>query len=291
MQRPPHAMRGVLLLVGATVFFVLLDATAKHLASRWPVPLLVWARYTAHCALMVVLLAPRLGRRLLITRQPARQIVRAGLLLGTTVCVVSALAHMPLGETTAVAFTAPILVVILARPMLGERIGALRWVAVAIGFIGVLLIARPGSGLSPVGLAWAAAGAVFLAFYQILTRQLSRDENPVTTLFYTALVGTLAMTALLPWQGDGRWPQGMEWLPLTALGMFGGIGHFLLIRAFREAPASMLSPVSYAQLPLAALFGWLVFQHTPSSPTFLGMAVITAAGVLIAWDARPRPTP
>jgi drug/metabolite transporter (DMT)-like permease len=288
MQATPHPARGIALLLLATVFFVLLDATAKHLASRWPVPLLVWIRYTTHCALMVVLLGPRLGRRLLATGQPGRQVVRALLLLATTLCIMTALGHMPLAETTAVAFAAPVMVVILARPLLGERISPLRWVAVVIGFGGVLLIARPGSELSVAGLAWAATGAVFLALYQILTRQLSAGENPLTMLFYTALVGSLAMTPWLPWVWAGPRPDGTEWALVLSMGVFGGTGHFLLIRAFREAPASLLSPITYAQIPMAVLFGWVVFRHAPSTGAFLGMAVIAIAGVLLAWDSRPR---
>ena len=290
MQSTLHPARGIALLLLATVFFVLLDATAKQLASQWPVPLLVWVRYTTHCALMVLLLGPRLGHRLLATGRPARQIVRALLLLATTLCIMTALGHMPLAETTAVAFAAPVIVVILARPLLGERISPVRWVAVTIGFAGVLLIARPGGGLSPVGLAWAGAGAVFLALYQLLTRQLSAGENPLTMLFYTALVGTLAMTPWLPWVWGGPRPEGLELALLLAMGVFGGTGHFLLIRAFREAPASLLSPITYAQIPMAALFGWVVFHHTPAPGAFLGMAVIAAAGVLLAWDSRPRGT-
>lgn len=286
MNTPPHPGRGIAFLLAALVFFVLLDATAKHLSAQWPVPLLVWARYTTHCALMVALLAPRLGRRLLRTDQPGRQILRALMLLATTLCIMGALAHMPLAETTAVAFAAPVLVVILARPMLGEAIGPLRWVAVAMGFGGVLLIARPGSGLSAVGLALAGCGAVFLAIYQILTRAMSSRENPVTMLFYTALIGALAMTPALPWVWSGPRPDGTQTLLIAALGIFGGTGHFLLIRAFREAPASLLSPISYAQIPLAALFGWLAFDHLPPAHAFAGMAVIAGAGILLAWDSR-----
>lgn len=288
MHGPSHPGRGVALVLGATVFFVLLDATAKHLAKQWPVPLLVWARYTIHCGLMVALLAPRLGRRLLRTGQPGRHVLRALLLLGTTLAIMTALAHMPLAETTAVAFTAPVLVVVLARPLLGEKISPLRWAAVGIGFAGVLLIARPGSGLSPPGLAYAGAGATLLALYQVLTRRMSTAENPLTMLFYTALVGSLAMTPVLPWVWRGPHPDALAWLMIAALGVFGGAGHFLLIRAFREAPASLLSPITYAQIPVATLFGWLVFDHTPSTGAFAGMAVIAAGGVLLAWDSRPR---
>ena len=285
---PAHPGRSISLLLIATVFFVLLDATAKHLAERWPVPLLVWARYVTHCVLMVALLGPRLGSRLLATARPGRQVVRALLLLATTLCIMTALSKMPLAETTAVAFAAPVIVVVLARPLLGEEIGPLRWAAVAIGFAGVLLIARPGGGLSIAGLAWAGAGALFLALYQILTRQLSGKENPVTMLFYTALVGSVVTTPWLPWIWAGPDPAPLDWFLALSMGVLGGTGHFLLIRAFREAPASLLAPIIYAQLPVATLFGWLVFHHAPAPGAFLGIGVIAAAGALLAWESRRR---
>lgn len=290
MPHSPRPGRGIALLLGALVFFVLMDATAKHLAESWPIPLLAWARYTTHCGLMLLLLAPRLGRGLVDTRRPGRQILRALMLLGTTLTVMMALGHMPLAETTAVAFAAPLLVVMLARPLLGEPISPRRWVAVVLGFGGVLMIARPGSGLSLPGLAYAGAGAIFLAFYHLLTREMAGKENALTMLFYTALVGSLALSAALPWMPAPPQAPIQEWLRVASLGCFGGMGHFLLIKAFREAPASLLSPLTYVQIPLAMLFGWLVFHHAPDAGAMLGMLIITGAGALVAWDGRAART-
>jgi drug/metabolite transporter (DMT)-like permease len=277
------------MLLGALFLFVLLDSTAKHLGARHPVPMLVWSRYAVHFLLMVIFLAPSMRLRLVTTTRPARQIVRAICLLFTTFFAMAAFARMPLAETTAIVFAAPLLVTLLARPVLGEQIGALRWAAVIIGFVGVVLIARPGSGLVTDGIALALAAAVCYALYQILTRQLSSTETSVTMLFYTALIGTIGMSLALPWIWTGQMPGLLDALMICSLGVYGGVGHFLLIKAFRDAPASVLSPILYVQLIWATLMGWIVFGHFPDTAALLGILTIAAAGAVIAFDSRRKP--
>ena len=189
---PPaqHPLRGILLFMLALMLFALLDATAKHLTATFAVPLLVWARYTLHFLIMLIFVAPSIRLQLVRTDNLALQVVRALALVGTTGFAMMAFRSMPLAEATAVLFLAPLLVTLLAGPVLGERIGTGRWAVVFIGFAGVLLIARPGGALNPEGVAWALGGAVCYAIYQILTRRLSHAEHPLTLLFYTALVGT-----------------------------------------------------------------------------------------------------
>lgn len=272
--------------MGALFMFVLLDATTKHLGQTYAVPMLAWARYAVHFLVMVVFLAPSMRMRLLTTTRPGRQVIRALCLLATTFFGMSAFTRMPLAEATAMIFAAPLLVTVLARPLLGEQISPLRWTAAIVGFAGVLLIARPGSGLVPDGVAFALAAALTYAIYQILTRQLSPTENPVTMLFYTALIGTLAMSLALPWIWGGPMPGLADGLLVTSLGLYGGIGHFLLIRAFREAPASVLSPILYVQLAWAALVGWIAFGHVPDGIALAGILTIAGAGAIIALDSR-----
>ncbi len=178
------------------------------------------------------------------------------------------------------------LVALLAGPVLGERIGAGRWTAIIVGVCGVLLIARPGGALNPAGMAWALAAAASYAAYQLLTRRLSQVEHPMTLLFYTALVGTAATSLTLPWFWTETDPSPLQWLQIASLGVYGGVGHFLLIRAFRLAPASTLSPFTYSQLIWAAALGWLVFGHVPDAMTSVGMAVIAASGLWLALGAR-----
>lgn len=285
---PPaqHPLRGIALFMLALMLFAMLDATSKHLTATFAVPLLVWARYTLHFLAMMLFIAPSMRLRLVRTRHLALQVVRALALMVTTGCGMAAFRTMPLAEATAVIFLAPVLVALLAGPFLGERIGAGRWLAVVVGFAGVLLIARPGGALNPVGMAWALAAAASYAAYQLLTRRLSHVEHPLTLLFYTALVGTAATSLVLPWFWTETEPSPLQWLQIASLGVYGGVGHFLLIRAFRLAPASTLSPFTYTQLIWAALLGWLVFGHIPDALSAAGMAVIAASGLWLAWNER-----
>lgn len=279
-------MRGIALLVLAVFFFVLLDSTSKHLATRWPVSLLVWIRYGVHLLLMSALLAPRLGMRLVSTRRPWLQIARAGCLLITSWFIVAALQRMPLAETTAIVFLAPLMVTVLARLLLRESVSPLRWLAVGTGFVGVLLVARPDGAMDHGGVLLALCAAGAFAGYQILTRLLSPTERPLTLLFYTALVGTVLMSFALPWIWHGPRPDPIALSLMIGMGVFGGIGHFLLIQAFRCAPASTLSPVLYIQLAWATVLGWMFFGQLPDAMGMLGIAIIGAAGIMTALGAR-----
>ena len=283
---PGRPLLGIVLIVVATAFFAVLDGTAKLLAATWPPVWVAWARYTAQGALMLAILLPIRGPRLWHTRRPGGQALRALFLLATTVCIVTALRRMPLAETTAVVFTAPLFVVLLSRPILGESVGRLRWIATGLGFAGALIVTRPGAGLAVDGMLLAAAGALTLALYQIMTRQMSPQEDPLAMLFWNALVGSVVLTPLLAWQGElGPLELRSTGLVLT-MGIAAGLGHFLLIRAFREAPASLLSPVSYLQILMAAAVGWLFFEQFPDPLSLAGMAVIILSGALLAWQAH-----
>ena len=280
-----HPLRGILLFMLSLMLFALLDATAKNLTATFAVPLLVWARYTLHFVIMLVFVAPSMRSQLVRTDNLGLQ-VRALALVGTTGFAMLAFRTMPLAEATAVLFLAPLLVTLLAGPFLGERVDASRWAVVFIGFAGVLLIARPGGALNPEGVVWALGGAVCYALYQVLTRRLSHAEHPLTLLFYTALVGTAVMSLTLPWFWFEFAPSPLQWLKIASLGFYGGVGHFILIRAFRLAPASVLTPFGYTQLVWAALLGWLVFGHVPDTLSASGMGLIAACGLWLALGER-----
>lgn len=281
-----HPLRGVALLLCALLLFAVLDATAKHLAATLPVPMLAWGRYTVHLLLMLIVLGPSQRGALIATRRPAAQAVRGLMLAGTTVFGIAAFRTMPLAETTALIFVSPLLVALLAGRWLGERVGRLRWIAVATGFAGVLLIARPGGALSGSGIAYALGAATCYSIYQLQTRQLGRTESTLTMLFYTALVGTAVLSLTLPLFWDQARPSGLQVLMICSLGLYGGGGHFLLIRAFRHAPASLLSPFLYVQLVWATLLGWLVFDHLPDRWAIVGGVVIAASGLALAFGER-----
>ncbi|MCX8086808.1 MAG: DMT family transporter [Rhodocyclaceae bacterium] len=282
-QRP---LRGILMMLAADLCFALLDATAKHLSQKFPVPMLVWARYTLHCLLMLLFLAPTMRWRLIQTRHPVKQVVRALLLVAVTAFAMAAFKRLPLAETTALLFVTPLFVALLAGPLLGEKLRRLHWSASIFGFLGALLIARPGGVIDPPGIALILVAALCYSLYQIQTRQLSPSEDTLTMLFYTALVGTLSMSLAAPLYWSGPWPTGMEAGLIATLGLYGGAGHFLLIRAFRHAPASTLSPFLYAQLIWATLLGWLVYDHWPDMLSFVGMTIIAGSSISLALGER-----
>ena len=281
-----HPLRGMLLMLAAVLCFALLDATAKHLSQTYPVPMLVWARYTLHCLLMILFLAPSMRWKLIETRRPLMQIVRALMLVGTTGFAMAAFRHLPLAETTALIFVTPLIVALLAGPCLGEKLRPLHWLASLCGFLGAMLIARPGGALNSTGIALVLAAALCYSIYQIQTRLLSPTENTLTLLFYTALVGTVSMSLAAPLYWGGPLPDLRDGLMIATLGLYGGAGHFLLTKAFRLAPATTLSPFLYAQLIWATLLGWLVFGHWPDLLTFVGMAIITASSLALAATQR-----
>lgn len=281
-------MLGIGLMLASLLCFAALDATSKTLSQTLAVPLLVWARYLVHFVLMLVVLAPSMKAKLIATRRPGLQIVRALMLVGTTGFAMASFRSMPLAEATAIMFITPLAVALLAGPLLGERVGKVRWIAVVVGFGGVLLIARPGGAMSPAGIAWALAAAACSTIYQIQTRMLSPSEDTWTMLFYTALVGTVAMSLGLPlfWPGADAMPTPLEALMIASLGVYGGAGHFLLIRAYRHAAASTLAPFFYVQLVWAALFGWLFYSHIPDGISILGMAIVAASSIAVAAFQR-----
>jgi len=283
---PAQRLRGILLFLTALLLFAVLDATAKHLTAFFAVPFMVWVRYLVHFVFMLITVAPGEGRALVATRHPWLMILRALLLVGVTLFMQLALRTLPLAETSALVFTTPLLVALLAGPLLGEKVSGRAWIATAVGFAGALLIARPGGALSGIGIAYAAAAALCYALYQILTRRLVGSETQLRLLFYTALVGTVCMAFAPFTHWDGRWPTLFEAALLASLGLYGGVGHFLMIRAFHEAPASALAPLLYVQLIWATLLGGLVFSHLPDLPAIVGMGVIGASGLWLALGGR-----
>jgi drug/metabolite transporter (DMT)-like permease len=283
-------LRGALLCVTGLLLFACMDTTTKYLAASHEVPLIVAARYLVNLALMVVLLAPTQGMKLVRTDRPRLVLLRACCLAAASLLMGLALQRMPVAEATAINFLGPLLVVLAARPLLGEHIGPLGWIAALLGFGGVLLIVRPGSGLEMVGVLCALAAVGTNVGYQLLSRILAGSERTITLLFYTALVGAVCFGTALPWYWEGRMPGGWEPLLFLSLGVYGGLGHYLFTAAYRHAPASLLAPMTYFQLLWAALLGWLVFGHVPDALSAAGMAVVAASGLLTALRSR-KPEP
>jgi len=251
------------------------------------VPLLVWARYSVQFVAMLVWLGPGMRLDLLRTGRLRFQVFRAILLLASSLFFVTALRSLPLAEATALNYTTPIVVVLMGRLILGERLTQARIAFVAAGVVGMLLIVQPGTDVFHGAAIFGLAAAVFYACYQITTRMLA-GEDPRVLLFYPAVMGTLIMSALAP---GFDWPASMPWthvLLIVCGGLVGTLGHFLFILAFRLAPASALTPFTYTQLVWAMLLGWILYRDFPDEYRIAGMAVVAGSGLLMTLHERRR---
>lgn len=278
----PHTLRGILLVMSAVFMFSSMDTIAKYLLRTYPLAPLIWARYAVHMVFMLVLLGPRMGWGLVRTAHPWLQILRGMLLVVSTAFFYLSLSFLPLAEAAAITFVGPVLITALSGPMLGERITHRQWLAVGLGFIGVLVIIRPGGGLLTPTAIFPLCSALAFSVYQIITRKIVGRENPLTTLFYTALVGAAVTSLGLPFAWH---TPTLGQVPLIiAIGLLGGFGHFLLIRAVTQASPSALAPFIYVQLIWSTLLAFIAFGEFPNSGSLLGMLVIVSAGLLaIDW--------
>lgn len=273
-----NPLRGVLLVLCAVFIFSGMDATGKHLAQSFPVPMFLAVRYVVNLLLLIVIFAPKHGWALLAMQRKWLVLLRGVALASSSLCAGFALKNMPVAETTAIIYLAPFGVMLLSGPLLKEHVRLSAWVATAIGFIGLLLIVRPGSGLSPEGVMWGLLTIAGTIIYHLLSRLLAKTETTMALLFHTALVGTIVFGAMLPWNLPTEVPQGLDALLILALGVMSMVGHFLFTAAYRVAPASLLTPVNYMHLAWAALFGWLIFDHIPDHLSMIGIVLVAAAG-------------
>jgi len=291
-RRAGAPVKAVALFIGTIFVFTLLDAVAKYLVtSGYPVLEAIWARYIGHL-ILIVALAPFFGfRRLFRTSRPVFQAARAFIMLAGTVMFVSALRLMPLADAYAISYVSPLIVIVLAAWLLRERVGPRRGIAVVVGFLGVLIAVQPGG----VGFHWAMllplGMATSWALFQVMTRALSNSDDPAATLFFTGLIGTLAASLPLPlvWVT----PTATDVLLFALLGVLGLGSHAMLVRAHALAPASLLAPFNYVQLPWSVLLGYVLFQDFPAVNVFVGAALILGSGFYVLWrhchEKLPRP--
>lgn len=281
-----HAARGAAYFLCGVFLFACMDTVTQYLAARHPAPLIVGVRYLVHCLLMVLVLAPTQGAKLVRTQRTGLVLARAACLAAGSLLFALALKRVPVAEATAVLFVAPLLVVLMAGPVLHEHVGAAGWASVVAGFVGILLIARPGGSLDAMGVALAFAAAATTATYQLLSRLLAGTETTLAMLFYTALVGAVVFGASVPWFWSDAPPPLLDLALLPSLGVLGGVGHFLFTAAHRHTAASALAPMQYSQLVWVGMLGWLVFGHVPDGLSILGMLVVAAAGAAVAVRSR-----
>lgn len=276
---------GVVYTVIATLMFAAADTLLKYLAMSLPVPVVGAVRFLVNLVLLAVLLGPSLGAKLWRVERPLLAMVRGLCLTVASLSMGFALRTMPVGEAVSINYLSPFAVMLLAIPLLGERVGRIGWIGAAIGFLGVLLIVRPGAGLDPVGVMFALSCAAASAAYQLLTRYLAVFESTVALLFHTALVGVVVFGVLSIGSLDGLAIGLSDVGLMIVLGALYTIGHFVFTAAYREAPASMLAPVNYVHVLWAGGLGWLVFGHVPDLWSTLGMALVCISGVIVTVSA------
>jgi len=281
----PAEARGAALLVLATALFASMDAIGKGLMQRHDPFQVVWARYAAQAVIVAIIVSPRLGR-VIRTARPGLQVIRSALLFMATLCGFFAFSVMPLADATAIFQTAPLAITALAALVLREPVGPRRWAGVMIGFLGALIIVRPGADVFQPAALLPMLGALFFAGYSIATRFLGRDESYWTTFLYTAALGALIASAFVPlvWVT----PTWGDAALMLAMGAIGSAGQFLLIVAFNTAPASAIAPFTYAGLIFATLWGYLFFGDAPDGWTATGAAVIVGSGVYVWRRERMR---
>lgn len=263
-----------------------LDATAKWLVRDHSLWVVVWARYAGQMIVVTPFAFHRAGGGFWRTRKLGLQLLRSLFLLLATLGFWGGLRYLPLAEASSITFLAPTFVVLLSWPLLHERATRARQIASTIGFAGILILLRPGSAVLQPAVLLLIGAALANALYQLLTRRLL-DESPYTTLFYSAIVGTLALTVALPFSIDVAHLVSVGIGPLALLGVLAGLGHYAMTNAYLSAPASLLTPFTYLQIVWATAFGYLLFDQHPDALSGLGMAIVVTSGAaLAAWERR-----
>ena len=287
----PHPLRHALpLFLLAGFFLSSLDASAKWLLREHSLLLVIWARYAGQMLVVTPFARAGGGAGFWRTHRLRLQLTRSSLLLAATFCFFGGLRYLPLAEASAISFLAPVFVVVLCGPILGERAPRARWASAIAGFVGVLIVLRPGSAVFHPAALLMIGMALANALYGLLTRKLA-DEDPHTSLFYSALVGTVGMTIALPFGLEEGWPPLRDTAVFLLLGLLAGLGHWCVIRAFSRAPAALLTPFSYLQMIWAIAYGYLLFGQLPDLTSGLGMAVIVGSGLALAWFEQRRHSP
>lgn len=276
------ALNGIVLIITGMLFFAALDTTTKYVTASVPLLMALWVRYAFQAVSTTVLMLPVRGVAIFRTAHPKFQVLRGLIIMTSSLLAFLSLRYLPVGEFTAIQMITPLIITLLASTALGEKVSPLRWTLVAGGFMGTMIIIRPGSA----NFTWAMLFPLCLvacnAWFQVLTSKMTRTEDPVTMHFYTGWVGTLVLSLALPfvWSSDVSWPL---WGLLMLMGLFATVGHFVMILAYQSSPAALLTPYLYTQIAFAMLGGWIVFSHIPDGWSTTGMVLIALCGTGGAW--------
>ena len=290
VDAPPPAdriLRAILAIIFSVLCFSVLNAISKTLSQSFPVVEVIWGRYFFAFVVMMVLFLPRSGRALFRWHNVPSQVIRGLLLFFSSFLYFHGLVHMPLASAASISLTSPLVVTALSSRFLGEPVGAKRWAACCVGFVGALIVVRPGFG----GFQWAllliVASTICSSFYQLYSRRYGQSERPDASATMATIVGTVAAAPLLPF--DWVTPTlGWHWALFVGLGVMAAVGHYFLTIAYSQAPAAVVAPFNYVQLLGAAVLGFLVFGDIPDFWTWAGAAVIVCSGLYLGHVERQR---
>jgi drug/metabolite transporter (DMT)-like permease len=279
--------RAVFYMALAMALIPCLNAAAKYLGHSYSTLEIVWARYAGHFAYMVAVFLPQRGFRLFYTQRLSTQVLRSALLLSATGVYFTALHYTELPTAAVISFVSPFITTALAGVMLGEQVGPHRWAAVGVGFLGALFILRPGSSAVHLASLLVLISATCNALYQILTRGLAARDSAETSNTYIAVVGLALSSMVLPffWEAPHSF---LDFMLLTSLGVFGGFGHYFIVKALEWGPAAVIAPLNYGQLIGTVIIGYLAFDEFPDAATWLGAAIIIGSGLYIFYRERRR---
>lgn len=278
---------GIGLMISAMAILPFLDVIAKHLGQQGvPVMQIVWARLFFGAILTLPFALRIAGVKGLLPNMPLMHAVRAAFIIAATGFFFWALHYLPIADTLAIFFVQPLIVTMLSPIMLGEHVGIRRWVAVAVGFAGTLIIIRPGFEALNPGVFLALGSGTCLALYLLLTRKISGSAPPMLTTFYTSLMGGLitSVIVLFVWET----PTLEQWCFFVLLSFIANGGHYLIIRAYDNAEASLLAPLAYTEIVMATIAGWYFFGDFPDGWTFIGVGILIASAIYISWRERVR---
>jgi drug/metabolite transporter (DMT)-like permease len=284
-----NRMRGISWMLATMFCFISLDSIMKHLLENYSLVQVTWGRFFFGTVFAAVMCGRNL-MPLLKSHAPKKQLLRSVLLMSTTGMFNAGIRTTPLATATTIMFMSPILVTLLSIPLLGEKVGIRRWSGIVLGFTGAIIVVQPWkNGLTGigVGILFLLIAALLNANYQIVTRMV-RNDDQLTSLLFTATTGAIVTSCLVPW--FWTWPTAQGWGLLVGSGLFGGLGHFCLIRALRLAPASVVAPFSYSALIWATLFGFVIWSDWPDFWTWIGAAIIIGSGLYIFHRERSRNT-
>jgi drug/metabolite transporter (DMT)-like permease len=287
----PSTLLGIALVLLAVAFFALIDTVNKHLSLHVPIMMIIWVRYVTQAVLTSGFFLPKLGLQVFKTQHLGLQFTRGILFTLLTLLAIASLQVFPVAEFTAILMTTPLFVTFFAATMLGEHVSLWRVALVLGGFVGTLVIVRPGQ--SEIG--WAVVyplGVVAVnTAFQLITKRLAATEHGMTTHFYSVWVGAILSSLALAWIWTPLSDPSL-WALLLLIGFAGTVGHYFLIKAYEHAPASTLMPYMYAQIGFALLGGWMAFGNVPDHTSLIGIALITVCGVaggaLTIWERRAR---